>query len=217
MHNTLDLINLILKELPTPLVGSVAYDGHKETKECTPKAYAAFDECYSLVRPKHILEIGTHAGGSALMALAFTDAKVFSVDIGVNWITPDYSFSTWDRPSTEGGLKQVAYVLTTHFPGRFSLLVGDSTALGTRQIIKQRHAIDPFDFAFIDGDHSYDFVKSDIEFALSLGITNMILDDLNTIDGGEVAKAARELGLTVVKEWQRIHSGGVSFGLVRAG
>lgn len=218
MNPTLDLIQRVLKELPTPLVGSVTYDGHKETKECTPKAYAAFDDCYSLVRPRHILEIGTHAGGSALMALAFTEAKVFSVDIGVNWITPDHSFSTWYVPSQEGGLKQVEQVLSAHFPGRFSLLVGDSTALGTRRTIKERHAQEPFDLAFIDGDHSYDYVRSDIEFVLSLGIRNIICDDMNSVNpNSEVALAARELGLVVVKEWPAIHSGGVSFALTRAG
>ncbi len=212
----LDLINRVLKELPTPLVGSVAYDGAKEGKVCTQKAFDAFADCYALARPKRMLEIGTHAGGSALMGLAFTDASIVSVDIGHTWITPAHSFAAWHTLSTEGGLEQVAQVLSTHFPGRFELLVGDSTALGTRILLQQRHAAQPFDFAFIDGDHSYAFVKADIEFALSLGIRDLILDDMNSVNpNSEVAQAARELGLTVVKEWEAIHSGGVSFALTR--
>ncbi len=212
----LDLINRVLAELPTPLVGSVTYDGEKHTKVCTQKAFDAFADCYAGMNPRRILEIGTHAGGSALMGLTFTNASIVSVDIGHTWITPARSFATWGEPSSEGGLDQVARVLNAHFPGRFISIVGDSTALGTRLVVKHLHAEQPFDFAFIDGDHSYAFVKSDIEFALSLGIKDIIVDDLNSADGSEVAQASRELGLTLVKEWPRVHSGGCSFGLMCA-
>ncbi len=213
----LSLINRVLAELPTPLVGSVAYDGEKDTKTCTQKAFDAFADCYSRVRPKRVLEIGTHAGGSALMTLAFTEASVVSVDIGHTWIAPTRSFADWGALSKEGGLDQVARVLQAAFPDRFVSLIGDSTALGTRMLIKERHATQPFDLAFIDGDHSYAFVKEDIRFARSLGIEWLILDDLNSVNpGSEVAQAAREEGLSIVKEWPSIHSGGVSFGLARA-
>lgn len=212
----LTLINRVLRELPIPLVGSVAYDGAKEGKVCTDKAFAAFADCYSLVRPRRVLEIGTHAGGSALMTLAFTEASVLSVDIGHTWIEPLHSFATWSEHSQEGGLYQVERVLKTHFPGRFGLLVGDSTALGTRLKVRAAHALEPFDLAFIDGDHSYDYVKADIQFARSLGITQMVLDDFNSDNpNSEVAQAAREEGLVVVREWKTIHSGGVSFALTR--
>lgn len=217
MNSTLDLIQRVLQELPTPLVGSVAYDGNKRTKTCTPKAYEAFKECYSIVRPRSILEIGTHAGGSALMALAFTDASVVSVDIGHTWITPEHSFADWGTKGGEGGLIQVHRVLNTYFPNRFGQLIGDSTAQETRDKIIQFHREQPFDFAFIDGNHAYDYVKSDIIFALSLGIKDLILDDYNSDDpNSEVARAGCELGLTLVKEWKAIHSGGVSFALTKA-
>lgn len=213
----LDLINRVLRELPIPLVGSVAYDGAKEGKTCTDKAFAAFADCYSLVRPRRVLEIGTHAGGSALMTLALTEASILSVDIGHTWITPGHSFVTWNIASGEGGLDQVERVLQTHFPGRFELLVGDSTAPATRRAIRLAHALAPFDLAFIDGNHAYDYVLSDIRFARTLGIRDLIVDDLNSADGSDVARAVREEGLTVVREWPNLHSGGVSMGLVRVG
>ncbi len=212
----LDLINRVLAELPTPLVGSVAYDGEKQNKLCTQKAFDAFADCYTLVRPRHMLEVGTHAGGSALMGLAFTDASIVSVDIGHTWITPAYSFTQWGELSTEGGLEQVARVLSAHFPGRFTSVVGDSIAPGTRGVLRDLHVSRPFDTAFIDGDHSYPFVKADIQFARELGIRDILLDDYNGGDS-EVAQAAREEGLTLVKEWTKIHSSGCGFALMRAG
>ncbi len=218
MTDTLPLINRVLRDLPCPLVGSVCYDGAKHTKVCTPKAYAAFSDLYTLVRPTHVLEIGTHAGGSALMTLSLTDARVLSVDIGHTWITPERSFAQWDLPSHEGGLYQVERVLRKAFgEARFGVLVGDSTAATTRRAIQACHEVDPFDCAFIDGDHAYDYVLSDIRFARSLGIRDLIVDDLNSADGSDVLRAVREEGLTIVKEWPRVHSGGCSFGLVRAG
>lgn len=213
----LTLVNRVLKDLPTPLVGSVCYDGDKEGKTCTAKAFAAFVECYSLVRPHRVLEIGTHAGGSALMTLALTDAAVLSVDIGVNWITPDRSFVDWGVKSKEGGLYQVERVLRAAFgEDRFTLLIGDSTATETQQAIKAAHAAAPFDLAFIDGNHAYGYVVKDIAFARSPGIRWMILDDLNSVNpDSDVARAAREAGLDVLREWGDIHSGGVSIGLTR--
>lgn len=210
-----DLINHVLRELPTPLVGSVAYDGEKHNKLCTQKAYDAFAACYSLVRPRRVLEIGTHAGGSALMTLAFTDATVLSVDIGHTWITPARSFATWGEQSAEGGLDQVRAVLQRHFPGRFDLIVGDSTASETRAEVLRYPAAEPFDLCFVDGNHAYDYVKADIQWARSLGIKWFILDDLNSADGSDVAKAAAEEGLVIEWESPRIHSGGVTMGLTR--
>ncbi len=215
MTNTLSLINLVLSELPTPLVGSVAYDGAKETKLCTQKAYDAFAKCYSLIRPRRVLEIGTHAGGSALMTLAFTEATVLSVDIGETWITPARSFRNWGVTGEEGGLDQVREVLQRHFPGRFDLIIGDSTASETRQAIVAYPSAEPFDCAFIDGNHAYDYVKKDIQFARSLGIKAFLLDDLNSADGSDVARAAREEGLVIEWESPRVHSQGCSFGLAR--
>jgi cephalosporin hydroxylase len=216
MTDPLSLINWVLKDLPVPLVGSVCYDGQKQTKECTAKAFAAFTECYSLVRPRRVLEIGTHAGGSALMALALTEASVLSVDIGSTWITPERSFADWGCESGEGGLYQVERVLRAAFPDRFSLLIGDSTDPSTRATIKVCHTLEPFDLAFIDGNHAYEYVLSDIRFARSLGVKTLILDDMNSSDpNSDVARAAREEGLVIVKEWATIHSGGVSFALTR--
>lgn len=208
-----DLVNRIAPMLPIPLVGSVLYDGHKERRECTVKAFEAFEECMELAAPTRILEIGTHAGGSALLMLALSRASIVSVDIGHTWITPDRSFVDWGTPSeTDGGLIQVQAVLNSMFPDRFAIYVGDSTSPTTIQQMALCNEINRFDCAFIDGDHDPAYITKDIETCLSLGIKTLIMDDWNCETPGVAATA----GLTVVKEWPLIHSSGVSFALCRA-
>jgi hypothetical protein len=205
-------VNRVAKLLPIPLVGSVLYDGCKTTRECTPKAFAAFVDCMARAAPKRILEIGTHAGGSALIMLALSEASILSVDIGHTWIMPHRSFADWGAISSEGGLNQVEAVLKSAFPGRFDLYIGDSTALGTLQYLTARQAEQPFDTAFVDGNHDPAYIAKDIATCLALGIRKLILDDFNC----ETPKVAAAAGLRVEKEWTDIHSGGVSFCLCRA-
>lgn len=213
------LVNRVAPLLPLPLVGSVLYDGQKEKRECTIKAFEAFEECMGLARPTSILEIGTHAGGSSLLMLALTKASIVSVDIGETWITATHSFSDWGKPSaTEGGLGQVYKVLSEQFPNRFSLYVGDSTFDKTISAMTLCNIECPFDLGFVDGNHAYDYVKKDIETCLGLGIKTFILDDYNgdAAEASDSKRAAKDCGLTVVKEWQRVHSSGVGFALLRA-
>lgn len=212
--STLDLIQRTVKALPIPLVGAVAFDGNKRTKEVTPKCLAAFDEIFTLARPTSILEIGTHAGHSSCMMLAMTEARVTSVDIGTVWIGAHRSFADWNTPGSEGGLLYVERTLCAAFgEDRFTLIIGDSTAPATRTLIEQRA---PFDFGFVDGDHSYDFVQRDIRMCLDLGIDRMVLDDFND-EASDTARAAREHGLVIERVWKDVHSGGVAMALARRG
>lgn len=216
--STLDLIQSVAKKLPIPLVGSVMYNGNKETRQVTSAAYEAFKECFDLIQPSptKILEIGTHAGGSAAMMLAFAPhAAVVSVDIGHTWITPNKSFATWHSESHEGGLLYVEQVLKQSFGGeRFALYIGDSTSPETLTYLRASNEAAPFDLAFVDGNHELSYVVRDIKMCKSLGIKTLILDDYNSDDGGEVSQAAAKEGLHLVKEWKRLHSGGVSMALL---
>lgn len=209
------LIRATVKQLPIPLVGAVAFDGNKATKDVTTKCLAAFDEMFALIRPTRILEIGTHAGHSACMMLGLTDAEVVSVDIGTVWIATDHSWAEWGLASGEGGLRYVAETLNAAFGNRFTLIVGDSTSMGVLTILADTNRAEPFDLAFIDGDHSYPYVHSDIAMALGLGIRTMILDDYND-ENSDSARAAREHGLVMVREWKDLHSSGVSTALMKA-
>lgn len=208
----------LFRYLPVPLVGSVAFNGAKETKVCTEAAYTAFEQLFEMVQPTSILEIGTHAGHSSALMLAFNPrANVVSVDIGGPWIGQHASFADWGQPSSEGGLLYVQQILRAHYgEERFKLLIGDSTGLQTLQWLLAEHQVRPFDFAFIDGNHMGAYVQHDIEMALRMGIRNIVVDDLNSADGSEVWQAAQATGLQLVREWPELHSGRAGFGLMRA-
>ena len=210
------LIRSTVKRLPVPLVGAVAFDGQKHTKDVTPKCLAAFADLFSLIRPTRILEIGTHAGHSSCMMLGFSDASIVSVDIGTVWIGANHSFADWSTTSAEGGLLYVEQVLREAYGrDRFTLIIGDSTSEQVDDHLTALHHIRPFDCAFVDGDHSYPYVNSDIALARSFGIKDIIVDDYNN-DQSDTARAAREHGLVMVKEWKDLHSSGVSTALMRA-
>lgn len=208
----------LFRYLPVPLVGSVAFNGAKQTKVCTEAAYTAFEQLFEIVRPTRILEIGTHAGHSSALMLAFNPgASVVSVDIGGPWIGQHSSFADWGQPSHEGGLLYVQQILRAHYGvDRFKLMIGDSTGLQTLQWILAEHQAQPFDFAFIDGNHMGIYVHHDIQMALGLGIKTLVLDDYNGADQGDVWKAAQDTGLQLVREWPELHSGRAGFGLMRA-
>ncbi len=210
----------LFRYLPVPLVGSVAFNGAKETKHCTNAGYRAFEELFELVQPKHILEIGTHAGHSAglMLALSGVASRVVSVDIGTVWIGAQASFADWGCASEEGGLLYVQQVLRAHYgEDRFKLIIGDSTGFQVLEhLIAQHRQHGPFDMAFIDGNHAEPYVLRDIETALHLGIKWIVADDFNGADRLDVWRAAQATKLELVREWPAIHSGGAGFALLKA-
>ncbi len=116
----------ILPKLGRPLVGGVCFD-HNDKPNLRDSCYEMFKEVCEIVKPKNILEIGTHQGSSALMLLSLSDANVTSIDIGTHWIEMDFGYSDWNRKNPNcGGLNQVIRVLNENFPNRFNFIKGDS-------------------------------------------------------------------------------------------
>lgn len=115
---------------------------------------------------RHILEIGVHAGHSLLIALlAAPHAHVTCVDT-----------CGWDHVA-----RCVEY-LQRQFPGRITLLKGDSaTLLEGMQTT--------FDLIHVDGDHSPAGVRADLERAMALSDdrTAFVIDDVWP-DGMAVAR-----------------------------
>jgi predicted O-methyltransferase YrrM len=99
------------------------------------------------LHPRRVCEIGTSAGGTlyAFTRVAAPDAVIVAVDL--------------ELPAA-----------TRHLRGRLGRenqtivgIEGDSREPATKQAVKRALGGEPLDVLFIDGDHSYDGVKSDFE------------------------------------------------------
>ncbi len=118
-----------------------------------PKQLALFKAC---VGARNVLEIGVHGGHSLLIALLASDTStVTCIDIG-----------TFDHT-----IECVKY-LQSQFPGRITYIRGDST-----DVLPRLYA--SFDVVHVDGDHSYEGVRRDLEHAvrLSHAATKFVIDD----------------------------------------
>ena len=194
-----------LKMLPRPLVGGLAYD-HNDIFNFRDSCIDMMKDVMTIAKPKEILEIGTHAGGSACIMLCLSEANLTSIDIGGNHITWKHSFYDWNIPSTQGGLNLVCSVLENNFPNRFRFVLGDSSSEEVFNVIKDKN----YDLIFIDGNHTVEGVSKDINTAFKLNIPYMLLDDYNLRDGDNDGRivAARNCGLTLFKFYENIHNAG---------
>lgn len=192
-----------LKQLPKPLVGSLAFD-HKDIFRLRDSCVDMITEVVGLSKPRNILEIGTHLGHSSCLFLSLSEANVVSVDIGTHWVEWDYGYEDWNCPNQngKGGQKEVVGTLQRLFPERFSFIRGDSTR---PYAILTIGTMGPYDLAFIDGNHAFDYVERDIETACILNIPYILLDDY-TNPGESTWKAAEMHKLILVKRYEHIHN-----------
>ena len=105
---------------------------------------------------RNVLEVGVHGGHSLLLVLlASPETRITCVDT-----------CAWTHTA-----KCVEY-LQTHFPGRITLIKGDS-----RAVLPLIQAV--YDLVHVDGEHTYQGAKTDMEHALRLSHskTSFIIDD----------------------------------------
>ena len=124
---------------------------------------------FIIARPeiKLILEIGFNTGSSAAYFLSSRDdIKVISVDIGVHRYVHDCK-----------------HIIDKHFPGRHTLIIGDSKVV-IPSLNKEQNRMVP-DLIFIDGDHAEPTPLIDVRNCLKMAGQNTILvmDDTNLING----------------------------------
>ena len=192
-----------LKQLPKPLVGSLAFD-HKDVFRLRDSCIDMVTDVLARSKPQRILEIGTHLGHSACLFLSLSEATVISIDIGTHWVEWEYGYEDWEVPKAEGGggQKDVVETLQRLFPNRFLFIKADSTrSTGIISIALNT----PYDLAFIDGNHDLDYVERDIETALVLGIPYILLDDC-TSPSESTWVAAKKYNLVLVKRYESIHN-----------
>ena len=115
--------------------------------------FLEFAQLIAPQRPKNVLEIGTFRGGTlfVLARLSLPDATLISLDL------PYSGFGSFSRK-----LQEPLFRSFTRGRQRLLLLREDSHSEETRSSVAK--ALNgPLDLLFIDGDHSYDGVKSDFE------------------------------------------------------
>jgi predicted O-methyltransferase YrrM len=119
-----------------------------------------YRELFGIVRdlqPRHVIEIGTWGGKRAAEFMAVSDCYYTGFDL--------FDQATAETDRTEMNIKEhfdlqtVAKQLETAGLSKFCLIRGN-----TRETLpKFFEDYEPFDFAFIDGGHSVETIKSDFE------------------------------------------------------
>ncbi len=144
---------------------------------------------YEGLKPKNILEIGTHNGGTLMLftKLAEKNAKIISVDL------PGGGFG--------GGYSPIRVPLYRSFVGKgqeVHLLRLNSHENETKLRVKDVLNGDQLDFLFIDGDHSYQGVKQDFDLYFPL------VREGGIIALHDVAPHKKESGCEVDRFWNEI-------------
>jgi predicted O-methyltransferase YrrM len=144
-------------------------------------------------RPKNVLEIGTCAGGTlyCLCRLAEPDGTIVSVDL------PSGSFGG-------GYTEERADEIRMLFPRedqQLHLLREDSHSSATLAKVESILAGRQLDLLFIDGDHTYEGVKSDFEMYSPLAREGAL------IVFHDILEHPPKLGVEVDRYWNEIKAG----------
>jgi len=128
------------------------------------------------VKPKNILEFGTNLGGSAAMQLAINQkAKLVSFDP-----------QTWTIESAiyndESFIKNYKKLFgSTPAVGLLHLVFNDRFQFHNRSSKWVQDLVeDDFDYAFIDGSHTYLDAYNDIQNCIELEIPYLVIDNIAT-------------------------------------
>lgn len=153
--------------------------------------------------PATCLEIGTEKGGTffLLTRVATPEAFLLSLDLPVG---RGSAYPAWREPLYRGFAREQQ---------RIEIVREDSHAARTLETLKQRLAGRALDLLFIDGDHSYDGVKSDFEMYAPLLARGGTIAFHDIVDGAEasvggVPRFWREIKQTrrhleFVKSWKQ--------------
>ncbi len=159
-------------------------------------------------RPRKIIEIGTHFGGTFFLFSRFgsPDALLISIDL-----------PTWNLKGGYGHLRSFFYRSFRSKHQKMIFIGQDSHHPSTLKQVKNHLKNEEIDLLFIDGDHSYEGVKKDFEIYSPLVKNNGIIafHDIVVHDQSEnceVNKFWNEIKeqfeyKEIVENWQQKHWG----------
>jgi len=161
-----------------------------------------------LVRPKRIFEIGTYRGYTALQFAANApDAEIFTLDLpqGSNTVLPitvmDETLGPVQKGETLEGRKDTA---------RIHRLLGDSATFDFSPYARN------IDLFFIDGAHTYEYVKNDTLKALECCHPGSVIawHDYGRMGVNGVRRWLHEFARSHFPVY-RVPNGSLAFGIVR--
>ena len=149
--------------------------------------YSAFRFVQKRFKPKSVLEIGFHIGHSTTYQLEiYEQAKIVAV-------SPDNEkIGKTDDQIDPQQRRDVAERIASLYPGRFEWLRGR-----TKDVVNDLDSY-WFDFALIDGNHSYRHAKYDADVCRDLVIPHALVDNW---DQTAVRQAINDSGYKFVKRF----------------
>ncbi len=146
---------------------------------------------------KNILEIGTFNGLTTLQLALNTDndATLFTIDLPDSEIQKTrYDLLDWEKPLVKKQGFSIGEYFKNHLVSyKITQILGDSAKIDFSPYYNS------IDFAFIDGSHSYDYVKSDTENVLKCMKNGAIIvwHDFYYYDDTSVGKYLKDMSKTL--------------------
>lgn len=159
-----------------------------------PSEFMALLECVEVLSPKIVVEIGVGRGGSSW---AFSKLKGLEKLIAI-----DLPGGNWGGEAHESQ-KQAFQYIANHTKAEVSLISGSSQSAECFDNLKKVLRGKEIDFLFIDGDHSYEGVKTDF-------LTySPLVRSKGLIGFHDICEHAPETGCDVKRFWDEIKASGI--------
>ena len=157
-----------------------------------PEVYAAFEYCQKEYDPKNVLEIGFHLGHSTTYQLEiYKNAKIVTV-------SPEKEFGRKPYPEDIIHYTNRSFAaerMKRIYKERFTWMKGSTLS----QSVKENLSKSSFDFALVDGSHTYSDAVNDLDLMSKLNLKLCLCDNLEKLG---VYYAMKDLNWKVVKEFE---------------